>query len=128
MAHARSAALDKCKVTSAERNRYFKLQLKFCCETQVVKKKMSSKTCAVWLYFKEIGTGKVKCELCQKTYSYKYGSASNLKKHLAAKHPTIDLNVGERYMVSKRKSTVSIVSGNHEMLGTIRGDLHNLFI
>lgn len=56
---------------------------------------MSNKTSVVWLYFIEIGDGKVKCELCKNTFSYKSGSSSNLKKHLFRKHPTI--NLSERF-------------------------------
>lgn len=75
---------------------------------------MSSKTSAVWLYFLEIGQGKVKCELCNKNFSYKYGSSSNLKRHLTAKHLTIELGSGERFATDR---------GNQENNGSMQGNV-----
>lgn len=48
----------------------------------------------VWQFFAPLKDGKrAKCELCKNTYSMN-GGVTNLKKHLAHKHPTIDLHTG----------------------------------
>lgn len=77
---------------------------------------MSRKTSAVWLYFSEIAGKKVQCELCQKTYSYRYGSVSNLKKHFDYKHPTINLKAEERFSVNRANPEVSRAGGNSEVI------------
>lgn len=48
----------------------------------------------VWLHFTNLSNEKAKCNFCGASLSYKGGSTSNLKKHIQAKHPTIDLDEG----------------------------------
>jgi len=44
----------------------------------------------VWLYFEELmSDSSAKCNACRAKLSYQGGSTSNLKKHLASKHPHV---------------------------------------
>lgn len=49
------------------------------------------KTSSVWLYFSFITDDTAQCDICHNTYSHKAGTTSNLRKHLKAKHPTIEI-------------------------------------
>lgn len=52
---------------------------------------ISVKKGIVWLYFSNTSLpDKAKCNLCKSVLSYK-GTTTNLRKHLEARHPTIDL-------------------------------------
>lgn len=52
---------------------------------------MDKKTSPVWQYVTLVGTGKIKCNLCQKQFQFTHGAVSNMRKHLRTKHPTVDL-------------------------------------
>lgn len=59
---------------------------------------MSNKTSAVWLHFESISDNKAKCVYCKSVFSSKGGScSSNLRKHLLAKHPTVDIGTGGKF-------------------------------
>ena len=58
----------------------------------------SKKTSTVWLHFEEQdGTDTAKCNLCRKSFVYRGGCTSNLRKHLKAKHAGTLLSLG-KYM------------------------------
>lgn len=49
--------------------------------------KMAPKRSEVWLHFTAIDETKEKCDLCKSNFSYK--GATNLKRHLETRHPTV---------------------------------------
>lgn len=51
----------------------------------------SKKRSQIWLYFSDLNNGKAKCDYCKSTLSFKGGATCNLKKHILAKHPNINL-------------------------------------
>lgn len=88
----------------------------------------------VWNYFTILTNEKekAKCNLCSMMYSYK-GTASNLKKHLLSKHPTVivkpsifkrmsktaeppeNIESGDEGKVSKRQK-FKLLAGNSKIL------------
>lgn len=86
----------------------------------------SAKTSPVWLYFTMLpnSDAKANCDLCKSTLSCKGGSSSNLRKHLTAKHPTIDLKV--KFQRLKKAATTELeilppASVNLNQNGTYKG-------
>ncbi|CAG9840667.1 unnamed protein product [Diabrotica balteata] len=55
----------------------------------------SQKRSDIWNYFTLQSKDRAECNHCGSLYSYKGGTTSNLKKHLASKHPTIILKTNK---------------------------------
>lgn len=71
----------------------------------------SKKTSDLWLYFDVISGEKAKCKLCKEVKSYKGGASSNLKKHIKARHSTIDLG-GRQNTVKNVPSIITTCSAS----------------
>lgn len=63
--------------------------------------KMDRKRSNVWLHFTK---EKAKCNICRAIFSHKSGGTSNLRKHLIALHPTVNI---EGDVPPKKKKTTS---------------------
>lgn len=68
---------------------------------------MSNKSSPVWQFCTLIADKQqVKCNLCQKVFSFKCGAISNIRKHITTKHKTIDLsNNGDRFQRQQTEET-----------------------
>src|SRR5687768_5029189 len=50
---------------------------------------LSRKRSSLWMNFSVASAAKARCHICKQLLSYKRGTTSNLRKHLAAKHPSV---------------------------------------
>lgn len=52
---------------------------------------LKRKSSKIWNFFTPVDDVSAKCDICKNVVSYKT-STTNLKRHMARKHPTVDLN------------------------------------
>ena len=70
-------------------------------------KRIGRKRSNLWLHFSIVSEDKAKCDICRAVLSHKGGTTSNLKKHLVAKHPSIELDETKCKQQAKQLEIVS---------------------